>query len=379
MRFRFLLILFLFVLGCSDKSNNKISNELISVDPLIDNVLVASDIIKKIDYVPLETNANSVLGGVDKIIFHNGFYYILDRRKQKALFIFDKFGKFKNKVGTIGKGPGEYIDPADFIINKNNKIEILCRFFKKKIIFSLDGKFISEKNIGFHATKFHQLSTDVFAYYHYKPEHNNLKYHLFVINDKEGFTNKYLPQNDVFLFASDYQNFLEYNNQLYFTKSFEKNIYVLNSDNLEPKYTFDFQSYFIEESAFKGMESTQDKIKILNSSPAITGISSFNFFYHHLFFVYTYNRSYRFNFYNLNDNTLKSYSHIKNDINGIPLINLLPIEYQNDNIMILTVSANIIMNAYNSDTNKNNYFNEIEDINESDNPVLLIVKFKDAI
>lgn len=41
--------------------------------------------------------------------------------KRQRSFLFNKQGKFIKMIGRQGKGPGEYIDPDDISIDRENK------------------------------------------------------------------------------------------------------------------------------------------------------------------------------------------------------------------------------------------------------------------
>ncbi len=300
MRRNFLILIglsILFLNSCYNNEKEIINSkvETISVNPKEEGAIIASEIIEDISFVPLETNRISILGDIDKIIYHNYHFYILDRFKQKAIFVFDKNGKFLNKIGVLGNGPGEFNDPADFIINNSSIIEVLDRFHKKKIYFDLNGKYLNEKKINIYASKLHQVKTDEYVYYHYKPEHNNSQFHLTLINENEGYLKEYLPKNDAFLYASDFQNFSSSEKNLYFFKSFDNYIYKISNGKFEPAFFLDFQSQFIKQSDFKNAKDTYEKINVLNSIPVITGINNLIFLHNHLFFVYFFNKKKHFN------------------------------------------------------------------------------------
>ena len=68
-------------------------------------------------------------------------YYILDRHLQKALFVFDEEGKFRNRIGRRGRGPGEFIEPTDFIVS-DSTVTVFDMFGHKLLYYNPDGTFI---------------------------------------------------------------------------------------------------------------------------------------------------------------------------------------------------------------------------------------------
>ena len=94
-----------------------------------------SSLFSKAGIIVLEDTDESLLGKVDKLEVCDNNLYVLE--KGRGLFLFNKQGKFIKMIGRKGKGPGEYIDPDDISIDRENKkiydisngIEI--DFFKK--------------------------------------------------------------------------------------------------------------------------------------------------------------------------------------------------------------------------------------------------------
>ena len=96
-----------------------------------------SRIGEKIEYIPLETTPNSLVGnlngvGLDlaKIIFCDSFIFISDGEK---LLQFDRSGKFIKQIGTVGRGPGQYLEPINFCIDE-----------KKRNIYIINGRSVME-------------------------------------------------------------------------------------------------------------------------------------------------------------------------------------------------------------------------------------------
>ncbi|MGV8139592.1 MAG: 6-bladed beta-propeller [Mangrovibacterium sp.] len=93
--------------------------------------------IKIESVIKLETSDNSLVGEITKITFFEDRFFVLDRMISKTLFVFDKSGKFIAKTKR-GKGPGECIDPWDFMIDSvNHKIQLWDQANYKMIEYDL--------------------------------------------------------------------------------------------------------------------------------------------------------------------------------------------------------------------------------------------------
>lgn len=122
--------------GCRMKESSiEQDNRSIKIDfqgiTLSDN----SSNIKEIEYLPLETNENILINWIDKIIFHNSKFYLLDL-SLNTIFIFNRDGSFYKKISNIGKGSGEYLHIMDFDINFDNSIWIYDNYSNKIIIYN---------------------------------------------------------------------------------------------------------------------------------------------------------------------------------------------------------------------------------------------------
>ena len=85
-----------------------------------------------IEYIPLETKDDCLIGSIDKIIYNDGTYFISDNQ-QNRIFLFGDKGEHLFTLDKIGKGPGEYIDIWDFDVDKNRNIYVLS-FHSNEII-----------------------------------------------------------------------------------------------------------------------------------------------------------------------------------------------------------------------------------------------------
>ena len=66
-----------------------IKNNRIAVDLDKPQKVSLFDYFSRIELIPLETNETVLVGSLHKIIEHQNNYYILDRRGQNCVFVFD--------------------------------------------------------------------------------------------------------------------------------------------------------------------------------------------------------------------------------------------------------------------------------------------------
>jgi len=119
----FLLMPFLAVLySCS--SSSSASNNIIDVESVIGTGKIrnASDYIKEIKYIPLETSREAMVGNIRKIFIHDKKIYVSDDKK--VINIFDMDGRHLNTLNKTGRGPEEYLNLTDFTIDSKGNIFI---------------------------------------------------------------------------------------------------------------------------------------------------------------------------------------------------------------------------------------------------------------
>jgi len=108
--------------------------------------VIPDTLFEEVNYAPLETTKESMIGEVNKLVVTDNRFYILDKILAKTLFVFDKTGSFIFKLKVTGKGPGEVLEIMDFCIYEN---QLLLLDYRKVLFFDLDGNFIREKKIDF--------------------------------------------------------------------------------------------------------------------------------------------------------------------------------------------------------------------------------------
>jgi len=104
------------------------------------------DLVDSIQIVQLEADKRCFINTIEKVLFYNGKYYVLDQRQQ-AVFFFDQSGKFVRKISDSGRGPQEYEYLEDIVIDPYNGQLLLVVPFGSVLCFDLDGNFVSKIHI----------------------------------------------------------------------------------------------------------------------------------------------------------------------------------------------------------------------------------------
>lgn len=141
----YFLILFSCLLSCKNNTSEPISNSEVQTIDFYKNYsdkLEFSSFIDTIQFIPLETTADNLIGEINRVIFSNGKYYIhaTNSMQNGKLLIFDDDGKFLGKFDKRGAGPNEYLELKDFAIT--NEDNIVISTYRKLLLYDNLGNFI---------------------------------------------------------------------------------------------------------------------------------------------------------------------------------------------------------------------------------------------
>ena len=136
-------------------------NYLYQFDPrtLSENKITLSEIADEVTYVPLDNSLP--LGEIINIEFINNAIYLAS--KDIGILVFDSEGKFVRKIGSIGRGPGEYLYCNNFsadeqtatvyVLDKGDIIKVYSRYGQFIRSFSLQEYGDMIDAIKFHDSK----------------------------------------------------------------------------------------------------------------------------------------------------------------------------------------------------------------------------------
>ena len=159
-------------------------NTLFDFDPrsFIENKISLSEIADDINYIPLDNSCP--LGLIhDNIEFINNSFYLSEN--QLGILVFDINGDLIRKIGSKGRGPGEYLYTFDFTVDE--KTETIYVWDNNIIkVFSKNGNFLRSFSLkeygGFiHPIKF--LNSTLFSFFSVQFENVENKW---IANDSLG-------------------------------------------------------------------------------------------------------------------------------------------------------------------------------------------------
>lgn len=108
-------------------------------------------IAESLEYIPLETTGNNLLGEyLQTIYFISDNIFVFDY--EQGAYRFTREGRFINKIGRVGRGPGECVKPIGMAIDSVSR-SVIFLDQDRLVMYDYDGNFIKYHKLNFHANK----------------------------------------------------------------------------------------------------------------------------------------------------------------------------------------------------------------------------------
>jgi hypothetical protein len=191
---------------------------------------------------PLEMTPECMIKEINKSVYSNGLYYLLDIR-QGAVFAFNTNGAFVFKIHRIGKGPEEYSSIEDFNLNPyTNTIDLLCPQGKILQYNRSNGEFVNSLSLsGIRAVHaFHQLTRDTLMFFSMYEKYKIWIYSIAEdkVVDKQHkvipFVHKHIPS------YKDYYPFYNFDNKIHLFEYYSNCIKVFENGEFKSKTQWEF-------------------------------------------------------------------------------------------------------------------------------------------
>ena len=281
---------FQFFTGCIEESKtpNIIENIAIDIDKdTFYSEFPNSECFSNTQYIPLETNNNCLIATLDKVLFFNNSYYILDTKEDQVL-VFDKKGKFLSKIGRMGKGPGEFISVDDIAI-KDNILYLLARDSKKILSFDSGGTFLKEIKINAYCSNMIPgNNNDIYLYKNFSRGDTDSHTNILRVSINTGSVISEFHTIKESQSGQGYSRttFTAHDNEIYCFFPNDYFIYKIENDSTIPAFRIDFgkENSLPEDSRYMNY----DEIKQVTDIKKIGGIDRLIILNDNLIFSYVY-------------------------------------------------------------------------------------------
>lgn len=182
------VILLSFLFSCS--LFKKKQNEAIETIDLTEGIVNKkphnlSEIAKDIDLIKLETTEECLIGKIYQTFFVSDKIIIIDKDQQQSgknyngiVLVFNRDGKFLNKIGSRGKGPGEYSNINAATVDRKNEHFYISDMGSKWMKYDLSGNFIKESKLPFWANRFQIFDDKIYFYFNPTTRDQNDNYYF---------------------------------------------------------------------------------------------------------------------------------------------------------------------------------------------------------
>jgi len=253
-----------------------------------------SDVFKHVKTIILETNKDVLLGKVNSIQVYEDKIFILDKIVSKGLYLFNKNGKFIQRIGNIGEGPGEYVRPNDFTIDKKNKLIYVLDSYTQNILKYdlLTGKYVSDIRLKDHSISSHNIQCvgDKLYVDAFNKSKNGDTFLIQEINLSTGeIAKKWLPS---LVYNSDISD-LQFMGEIFFDKmqdspkfihSFMNTVITFNKQGVIPYLTIKSTDFITRADLLKINSDDSQRTMDLMKIPKIYNINGFTTYKNFIYF-----------------------------------------------------------------------------------------------
>jgi hypothetical protein len=404
MRTKLLIFLIIVFFSCGRKNSTKAVNadSVIVIDLISEpesKIFLISDMATDLEYIPLQTTKISLVKSVTKIVTCNNKIYL--RNGYTDVLCFDRAGKFLYRLNKPGRGPGEYNFITDFDISSDDKTLIVISDGNLLVYNNTGTGFAYDKSINIRQQalsnryvskiSFVPLTTNIFL--SIDPNTGTEK-SLSILINTDGDTLNFKPNQYRFenitthvMMINESLHF-NYENNVCFKEEFSDTVFFINKESnlFRPGIIFDSKGIgYPPRVRYDSEYGKRYSVKcywvyLINETPR------------YIIFEYEHNRTRFTMLYDKSSGkkiklkewqfmsgiTLKK--SLSDDINGGPAFDP---EFCSENIVYTSIDA-LALKAYVAgdefkmskvkDPKKKNELKKLADsLNETDNPVLIVV------
>jgi hypothetical protein len=331
-----------------------------------------SEIISEINYIPLETKPNCLLGYMNIPVFGRDII-VKAGDDSRAILRFSNQGKFLNKIGNQGRGPEEYLDFCDVRLI-GDTVFVVSNFSNSVICYSLTGSFLKKYHVNIKARpkSIVQLSDKSFMISLSNPSNlGNIIKTDREFNIKTGFI-KNVPLNDNPLPF----RFQKSKNKVFYYYNFIDTIFEISRGFPIPSIIIDYGRYSRSREKF----SLSEKDNAYLIKPYILNFNTSDGYFN-LTVSYPFNKTAYSILYRLTDGKQFSWSDLINDIDKGTLDRWSGY-LTDDNLFFVLMPSTILArfekmtNSEKLDPKNSRFVNMATKITLESNPVIMICKLK---
>ncbi len=360
------------------------SFEAINIGSKKNKTIEFTELFSSVQYIPLETTNNCLMGGVSQFSEFDGRFFILDQ-KTKQVFAFNHDGEFLNKIGRQGKGPGEFLYPKQFVINESKSLLYLYDSTQKKIIrYRLDGQFIDEIQVNVYMRAFALDEKDNILL-GYVADLPNMKFDTnisskiikFIKIDQQGKITNHIAGIESTPFRLEFSYIMqkESDKSILFVEPLNESIFNFDGNDISVSYKLNFGNRTAPDRLKKGLNimevpKNSKQVKFFEDALANYFLGFYRFLTNRdwLFLSYQHQKRFEYFFYN---KSLHESIEISAEQDGWSKF-FMPL-FMNDNSMYAVAEPEKISDKMNE---AEKLTSSLSALKEGDNPVIIQYKLR---
>ena len=358
------------ILSCQPAKQN-LSIPIIEADVTSGTELKLSEYFT--NFRMLKLPYDTVIGAIRKIKYEKNRIYITDKWN---LFIFSDDGELLFCFRKRGRGPGEYSEMTDFMVD-GETITVLDRNQQRLLTYNHSGENISTRNLGYFAQAISPTIDNSFFLY----SDNAFSHKLRRVSDGQD-DSLYLAvdkERAKYLFVFTNQNFFKHQNSVYFFQPINDTVYVsAEGGRINPFFYIDFKGKNIPESFFKKQfRDVRVFYDELESKSYAYGVNNFAMYDRFLMFNSVYQLNEKLTVFDHKNHISNTFATIKDDVyfNGLT-ISVSDFKYYANKRIIVPVDAFSVVKWKHTHPPAEQFQEMVNATKEDDNPLLLIFDFK---
>jgi len=227
----YILAIALMVVGCEQP---RVQTEAILVEKS-NKVTPFSDVIERIELVPLETGPAFLLGTSPSLELSADGYVLTDSRTGRVLY-FGQDGAFRAHIGARGRGPGEYPMLLNSQVTADGNI-VVFSYPDKVMYFGTDGELIREEHPDELGAQCYLVPEGLLIYFGF----GSVTPDRVVLRRADGSQKGFLTTDaNVINMTPGTPVFCTFDGTVYFTDTYNPTVYSYKDGKVSEEVTFDF-------------------------------------------------------------------------------------------------------------------------------------------
>ncbi len=203
--------------------------------------------------MPLEYTPEALLEEGGTVVFNEDGYFISGLRR--PLYHFDPSGKFVKKIGSVGKGPGEYTSALEVVVNQEGIVFLESTGPTKLLYYNQQGDYLESQQLldkGSADFAVHPQNGD---YYFFSTLLPDLLYR--VDRTSHQVIASFMASNEPPIHSVYNAFFINTQGELLFRNPRNQRIYAIEEDSAILKYQFDYGDQYPDFAALTMEERSE--------------------------------------------------------------------------------------------------------------------------